>query len=306
MASKNASTDTAAKTESAGSLVTNSAAGAALPAFMQDNAGDGKEDIDNSDLIIPRVALLQGISPPVMAGLGENGHFWHTINEVDLGDELTIVPIVYRKQVTLWSPLHMGGGIIARSSDGKTWDSDFDVMVAPYKDFPKKTVRYAAKKGDSVGVPNVPGSGLIAWGSQDPENEDSGPAATVSHVIVCRALDHMDLGPFAIFLQRSAERVGKELVTKIKTDKAPIYGQVLKLTKRTATNDASQEYNKPHFAKAGWVTDEQVFLALKAEHEMFKTTSFRLNDEDAATEGGAEGGGSTSGPAAKDAKDDKY
>lgn len=304
MASKNASSTTAPEKASGTDLATNNVGGLpSLPSFMQ-GATDGKEDIDNADLIIPRVALLQGISPSVMAGLGENGHFWHTINEMDLGPELEIVPIIYRKQVTLWNPLHMGGGIIARSSDGKVWDSDFDVQVAPYKDLPKKLVRYAAKRGDSVGLPNVPGSGLTAWGSADPENEDSGPAATVSHVFICRALDHMDIGPFAIFLQRSAERVGKELVTKIKTDKAPIYGQVLKLTCRTVPNDAGQEYNKPHFAKAGWVQDEATFRALMEEHNVFKTTSFRVNDEDAMAEGGEPGAGSAG--SAADTKDEGY
>lgn len=275
---------------------------------MRDVADDGKGDIDNADLIIPRVALLQGISPAVMAGLAENGHFWHTINEVSLGDTLRIVPLIYRKQITLWNPLHMGGGIIARSSDGKTWDSDFDVMVAPYKDMPKKLVNYKAKKGDSVGIANVPGSGLIAWGSADPENEDSGPAATVSHVIIARALDFLDMGPFAVFLQRSAERTGKELVTKIKTDKAPIYGQQLVMSRRGGQNDAGQEYNKYHFAKDGWVQDEELFKMFQNEHETFQTTSFRTNDEDALREEAGTGGGDADAgsPPAGDSKDDKY
>lgn len=264
------------------------------------NADSGKDNIDTADLIIPRVALLQGISPPVMAGLGENGHFWHTINEVDLGDELRVVPLLYRKQYTLWNPLHMGGGVVARSTDGKHWDSDFDVQIAPYKDFPKKLVRYAAKKGDPVGRD----IGLGAWGSMDPENPDSGPAATLSHVILFRALDHMHLGPFVVFLQRSAEPVGRQLATKIKLDNAPICGQVYRMGRKSASNSANQEYNQYTFTKDGYVDSEALFLKLQEESQMFRTTNFRTNDEDAdADEAGA--GAAPAGGSA-DSKDDSY
>ena len=272
------------------------------------NVDSGKDAIDTADLIIPRVALMQGISPAVMAGEAENGHFFHTINEQDLGDSLELVCLLYRKQVTLWNPLHMGGGVIARASDGKTWDADFDVQIAPYKDFPKKLVNYKAKKGDHVGTANVPGSGLIAWGSADPENEDSGPAATVSHVFMFRALNYLGLGPFIIFLQRSAEPVAKQLLTKIRLDNAPIYGQVFSASKVTATNGAGQEYNQYKFTKNGYVQDEALFHQFQEEHNTFKTTSFRTNDEDAlAEEANAGGAGGTAGGAAKsDSKDDTY
>lgn len=272
----------------------------AVPSFMA-GADSGKDSYDASDLIIPRVALLQGISPPVMQGLAENGQFWHTINEVALGDGLRVTPLLHRKQWTLWRPLHAGGGVIARASDGAHWDADFDVEVAPYKEMPKKLVRYAAKKGDVVSRE----IGLGAWGSADPENSDSGPAATLSHIFLFRALDFLDLGPFIVFLQKSSERVAKQLLTKIHTDRAPIYGQVLEMGHVTESNKAGQEYNQYTFRKDGWVMDEPTFREFEREHQLYKTTSFRTNDEDAQDEGGPgdNGGGAGSGT---DDKEDKY
>lgn len=297
MASGQKSTNTLPEKGSAGLPATNSASN--VPAFMQ-GAQSGKESFDVNDLVIPRVALLQGISPPVMQGLGENAHFWHTINEIDLGPDLQVVPLLHRKQYTLWNPLHMGGGVIARASDGKTWDTDFDVQVAPYKDFPKKMVKYSGKKGDPVGRD----VGLGAWGSMDPENPDSGPAATLSHIILFRALDYLDLGPFIVFLQRSSEPVARQFLTKLQIDKAPIFGQVYTMSSRTQSNGAGQEYNQYTFAKNGYVQTEELFREFEAEHTTYKGQRFRTNDEDANEE--ASGAGEGGGSAAPDSKDDKY
>lgn len=272
-------------------------------------AAKGMGDVDTEDLIIPRVALMQGISPAVMAGQVEQAHFWHTIMEEDLGTSLKVTPILRRKRYTLWNPVHAGGGVLARATDGKHWDSDFDVQVAPYKDFPKRMVRYAAKAGDLVGREH----GLGKWGSADPENPDSGPAATVSHVFLMRALEWMDLGPFIVFLQRSSEGVARDFMTKIKFledgSGVPMYGQVYNMTSDTAQNDAGQEYNKYKFARLSgddqFVQDEALFTQLMEEHISYKGTRFRTNDEDAQGEEGT-GGSSGGSAAAPDSKDDKY
>lgn len=303
MASKQESSSSLAKKESAGSLATNESS-ASVPAFMA-GAKKGGSDFEVEDLIIPRVTLLQGISPAVMAGEGQNAHFWHTIMEQDLGESLRTVPILYRRQYTLWNPLHMGGGVIARATDGKHWDVDFDVQVAPYKEMPKKLVRYTAKKGDVVGRQ----LGLGAWGSADPDNPDSGPAATLSHVFMMRSLDNWDLGPFIVFLQRSSEGVARQLLTKIKliedgSTAAPMYGQVYRMGSNTVPNSAGQEYNQYQFKPDGFVPTEDLFKRLAEEHEVYNGTRFRTNDEDA--QGEEVGGNGGSSGAAPDNADDKY
>lgn len=302
MASKSKPSDTTSNA-GAGALaeVNDTGTAMSLPSFMQGDE-QGKDSIDSSDLIIPRVALMQGISPAVMAGLAENGEFYHTINEVGMGSKIDVVPILHRRQWTLWRPLHQGGGVIARASDGMHWDEDFDVEVAPYKDFPKKVVRYAAKKGDVVSRD----IGLGKWGSADPENADAGPAATLSHILLMCSLQHLDMGPFIVFLQKSSERAAKMLLTKIKMDtKTPIYGQVYTMSKVDAQNAASQEYNQYGFKRNGWVPSEELYRQFAEMHQMYKTTQFRTNDEDAQHEGGeAPSGGAGAG--APDTGDDSY
>lgn len=304
MASNQKSTNTPEKTVSAGlPAISDVSSSSNVPAFMQ-GAQAADTGFDVSDLIIPRVALMQGISPPVMAGEVENAHFYHTTMGQDMGTEIDIVPILYRKQYTLWNPLHMGGGVIARASDGKTWDSDFDVQVAPYKDFPKKLVRYSGEKGGAVGKD----IGLGAWGSADPENPDSGPAATVSHIFMFRSLQHFDLGPFIVFLQRSSEGVARDLMTKIRLVqdgalKVPMHGQVYRMTSKVAANNGGQEYNQYKFIANGYVPSQDMFDLLVREREEYGVTRFRTNDEDAQSE---DQGGGRQTASAPDSKDDKY
>lgn len=300
MASKSKSSDTTSNAVVEASAGVNSAV--ALPDFMRGD-DQGKDSIDSSDLIIPRVALMQGISPAVMAGQAENGEFYHTINEEGMGSVLRVVPILHRRQWTLWRPLHEGGGVIARASDGMHWDEDFDVEVAPYKDMPKKKVRYTAKAGDVVSRD----IGLGKWGSADPENPDAGPAATLSHILLFCSLEHLDMGPFVVFLQKSSERAAKMLLTKIKMDtKTPIYGQVYEMSKVNAQNNAGQEYNQYAFKRNGWVPSEELYRQFLEMHQMYKTTQFRTNDEDAQHEEGLGGGESAPGGGASDSADDSY
>lgn len=299
MVSKNESKSGSTGKELAELPATNSGA-VALPSFMQ-GAASGKDNIGMDDLIIPRVALMQGISPPVMQGIADNATFWHTINEEVLGTELGVIPILHRKQWTIWKPTWQGGGVIARSSDGKTWDADFSGEIQPYKDMPKKLVKVEGKKGDPVGRD----VGYGRWGTMDPDNEDSGPMATLSHVVMMVAPDRMDFGPFIVFLQRSSERVAREFLSKIQIDKAPIYGQQYVMGSRVVPNGAGQEYNQYTFRKNGHVQDEELFFELQRMHELYKSVSFRTNDENAQEEAGAAGEGAGEAPA-KDGGEDKY
>lgn len=270
---------------------------ASLPAFMQGDANTGKENIDQSDLIIPRVALMQAISPEVVEGKAASGNFYHTINEnVIAEDTLDVVVVHQSKRYTLWRPRHAGGGIIARATDGVHWDASFKDSFAPYKDRPKYTVEYAAEKGDVVSKD----VGLGRWGTLDPENDESAPAATLSYVLVCVALDYPELGPFVVYLQRSAEGVGKSLLTKIKIDNAPVYGQVYTMGSKVATGD-SGDYNQYTFAKNGHVSTEELYNEFKAMNAAFTESGAKTNDE--APEERGDGG---SGAAAPDSKDDKY
>lgn len=272
------------------------AGASSLPAFMQTDAQSraGKENISRDDMVIPRVALMQAVSPEAIEGKAEVGNFFHTVAEEDLGSTLDLIIVHHSKRYTLWNPRHAGGGVLARASDGKQWDADWEGEVAPYKDQPRKKVKYSIKAGDRVGRD----IGYGKWGTMDPENEDSQPAATLSHVLVCVAPDRLDMGPFVVLLQRSAEPVAKMLLSKVNIDPAPIFGQVYTAASKDQPSPAG-EFKQYTFAKNGHVQDPELYEFLKSQHEQFKATDVKF-DENAAQadldtstggDGAAEGAG---------------
>jgi len=246
----------------------------------------GKESIGMDDMVIPRLALTQALSEPVENGDVSPGHFWHNVLEEDWGEEIDdLVVLHYSKRYVLWSPRHMGGGILARASDGKNWDESFRGMsfeVQPSKDRPRHKVQWEI--GDDLRVGRD--IGLGAWGSSDPDEPDSAPAATLTHVFVCISLSRAELGPFTILLQRTAEKTGKDLLTKINLDKAPIYGQVYKLSAKT-DNSPSGDFFNYKFTKAGYVGTEEEYAACREFNDRLTKEGPKIDD---GTEDGVGGG----------------
>lgn len=262
------------------------AGAAALPAFMQQDAGTGKENISRDDMIIPRVALTQAVSPEAIDGRCEVGHFWHTVLEEDLGETLDVIVVHQSKRYTLWNPRHAGGGVLARASDGRTWDADFEGEIQPYKDDKRKKVKFTIKAGEKVGRD----IGLGKWGTLDPGNDDSPPAATLSYVLVCVAPDRPEMGPFVVLLQRSAEPVARQLLTKVNLDPAPLYGQVYTVASKDQASEQGG-FKQYTFSKNGHVQDAEVYEAAKTLHEQFKSTEVKFDENAAQTELEPEGAG---------------
>lgn len=266
---------------------------------MQADANTGKENISRDDVLIPRVALMQGISPEVNAGQAESGNFYHSVAEADLGPTLDIIIVHHSKRYTLWNPRHMGGGVLARASDGVNWDQPGEFEIAPYKEKPKYKVKLST--GQKVGKD----IGLGKWGSLDPENPDSAPAATLSHVLVCVAPELIEMGPFVIFLQRSAEPVAKGLLSKVKMDQAPIYGQVYTASSFVQPS-AGGEFNQFKFVKNGHVQSAELYEELKRQNGIFTETGVKTNDEHEQADAEVAGGVGKGGAPATDSKTDTY
>jgi hypothetical protein len=233
----------------------------------------GKENITKDDTIVPRVQLVQAVSPEVERGLADSGDFFHTLLEESLGNMVEMIVLHVSKRYILWKPRHQGGGILARASDGVNWDiPNLSFEVAPYKDFPKKLVKW--ETGTKVGKE----IGLGKWGTMDPENAESPPAATLSYNLLCVIPGRLDIGPFVFILQRSAEPVAKRLLSQVELLKnVPIFGQKWMVTGKSETRNGNT-FNVPHFAKNGLVDDAGLYHELKGLYEFFAVSGVKFDD----------------------------
>lgn len=76
--------------------------------------------MEREDLVIPRLTVLQGLSPEVQDGLGKPGSLFVTSINRELGKEVEIIPLMRNRSRIRWSPRSEGKGIKCRSTDAVT------------------------------------------------------------------------------------------------------------------------------------------------------------------------------------------
>lgn len=227
-----------------------------LPAYLQGTGNVKNQDnFDSSDIVIPRIKLLQGLSPEVeQFNEAKTGNFWHTGLDMDLGPELKFVVVDRRKKYLLQAPIQDGQGILARSDDAKTWD---------------KTGKWSVKlKGVKnpvtweIAALDVEESGMTKWGTSNPEDEDSPPAATMFYDYLVFLPDHMDLGPAVVSLARSQiKKAKKGLNDKISmhaNNGRPMQALIFVATSVDETSEG-QSYKNWSFRSGGFVQSKDDF-----------------------------------------------
>lgn len=262
--------------------VATTAVNSSLPAHLQGQAKTAKVgNLDRSDLIIPRVKLMQGVSPEVEAyDNAKIGHFWHTTASISLGNELRIIPIVIRKSYLLWAPRGDDRGILARAMDGLHWDQPGAKFTVKPKKSPHE-VTYELGK-------TVHDFGLSKFGSSIPGDPGSAPAASLTYEMLAYLPDHPELGAAIIINTRSSVKPFQGLVSRLDLSPVDHYNCVFKMGVKTEPSDDGDYKNYTYMAD-GYASEEECEIT-KGMYNQYKDAEFAAND---ATDDSAEGGGGT-------------
>lgn len=252
-----------------------------MPGFMAGRAGEGTESLGQADVEIPRIKLIQKAS----AELDEfddlrPGMFFHTVAEIPLIPEpnkddegqpwksLEIIPLYTDMRYLLWRPQEDGGGILARADDGIHWDlpnASFDVKLKNGREVTWKT------------APTVRESGLDKWGSEDPRDQESGPAATQTLNVVCYFPQFPQYSPAVLTFQRTGLKVGRKFIGKLKISEAPSYGMRFNISSKSESGP-SGDYLVLTTKGAGFVADEELFNQCQSLYEIFRDEGLRIRD----------------------------
>lgn len=262
-----------------------SAAVAQLPSFMRQDADLGKENIGKDDIEIPRLKLMQGLSPEIQEFDGlKAGFFFHPAAEFIFDAPFRAVPIFMDQRYILWRPRDSGGGILARADDGVHWSPDAGEF----------TVQLDKKDGGATVTwrlaPTVAKSGLANWGSMNPGDPNSPPAATLMYNFLLAFPDEPDLMPAVLSFQRSSIKMGRRFNTKLKTVRAPIFGTVWEFRSVEDHNNSGQAFFNVDVRSAGLVEDQGQYMAYRAMYDTFSAKGLNikdiegLQDENAATD----------------------
>jgi len=268
-----------------------------LPAYLQ---GKGKTskigNIDSTDIIIPRVKLLQAISPEIAESNlpgAKAGVFWHTVANEPLGEVLTGIPIITRKSIVLWSPRNDDRGVLARSSDGVNWDKGYENMEFEVK---PKGVPKAFKLNTG---PNVKGSFLVDYpdgpsladfGTSVPGDPQSAPMASLTYNFMWFFPDFPHHSPAIVINTRSAVKPAKLLLSNIEQN--PVDHYYRKFLIKTVDLVGDEGPYKGYAYQADGYAEEELGAKCKALYEQFREADWRANEEedDTASSGTAVGG----------------
>lgn len=263
-----------------------------VPDFMRQDIDAGKENIHQDDLEIPRLKLIQGVSPELTEYDGlRAGYFFHPAAEHIFEEPFRAVPIFMDRRYILWNPLEAGGGILARADDGVNWsprDGEFNVKLDK------------AQGGANVKwklSPTVAGSGLANWGTMNPADPNSPPAATLMYNFLLAFVDYPDLMPAVLSFQRSSVKSGRRYLTKLRTQRTPLYGTVWEFS-AAHEQKSGRDYYTIGVKGAGLVEDEGLYLQYKNLHSQFSGKGLNIKDieglqgeDNSPNENDAEAGG---------------
>jgi hypothetical protein len=254
-----------------------------VPAFLQGTDGyTGAEGIDKTDITIPQIKLGQAMSSEVKEGsVNEGDLFLNVTGEVlaEAGAPLRFIPIAGTKEYLLWRDRnHEGGGIMARAKKSKQLTADGDPLYIwdkPGETFKNKVKGVVDVEWTTEADGLVPETGLDAWGSEIPGEDDSGKAATAHHNYVVCLPDNGNLIA-AFSLSRTQVKAANDFNAMLNMATLPIYARLFTVTTFEQTKGGDKWANlkmKP----AGVSQDEPLYLKLKALHEQYVGGKFNVD-----------------------------
>lgn len=89
-----------------------------MPAYLKNVQDDtrGNENVTKDDLIIPRLSIIQALSPeikkkdPAYIEGAEQGQLFNTVTREVYGESVTVVPVYFEKVYLVWKDRQQGGG----------------------------------------------------------------------------------------------------------------------------------------------------------------------------------------------------
>lgn len=238
----------------------------AIPDFMKESQpGQGTEGLSQNAMSPPRLKLLQALSPELEEDdTLRPGQFLNSISGISYGEKVMMIPCFLNEAYFLFTPRVPGatGGLLARAIDGVHWSPPngvFEVIVD------KKGNKATWKTAETVAK-----SGLAEWGTSDPSDKNSSPAAV--HALNCVTLlpEHMEDGPMVLSFVRSALKVGKKFAGNLRMSRVPSFGRVFELSS-LKVEGPSGPYYEPRVKPAGFVGDVNVYAQAEEVYKLAKS-----------------------------------
>lgn len=203
------------------------------PDYMNDDAVRGQENVGIEDISIPRLDIVQSLSPqrrkndPAYIEGAEEGLLFNSVTNTLYGDKVHFVPVYFRKEWLIWKNQDAGGGfngaypseatakdeMVSQGFEGQTFTKDGN-------EFPTYEIIDTAQH-----------FGLIV--------HDNGSTEEV-----------------VISMSKSKMKISRQLNTMVKMSGGDRFSRVYEIGAAVATNAANQEYYNFTLKQLGFVPEE--------------------------------------------------
>lgn len=84
-----------------------------MPAWMNQGAGRGSEEVKSSDMVLPRLEIVQALSPIKETNPdAREGMLFNSVTQEILGEMAYFVPVYYKMEYLVWRDQDKGGGFL--------------------------------------------------------------------------------------------------------------------------------------------------------------------------------------------------
>ena len=216
-----------------------------IPDFMK-QGNRGAENVGTDDMIIPRIELIQALSPvrkksdPAYIEGAEEGMLYNNVTRTLYGTEVTVVPVYYTKQFLVWKDRKAGGG----GSNG------FRGAFAS-KELADRAIAELAEEALEV-------------------------SDTAQHFVLVR--NGEDWQEAVISMAKSKVKVSKRWNSLMRLSNTDSFSRAYKLSATTETNARNESYFNFNVAALGFVNKELYERAEKL-YETIRTGAVKVSND---------------------------
>lgn len=228
-----------------------------IPEFLRNQIGNaaGMEEVEQNDLLLPRLGLCQSLSPQRRKSDAayipelKEGDLFNTVTKEIYGEQLEVIALFFFKNRIKYNPIDQGGGIDCISVNGVDGG-----RISP--------------DGCSVCKFSVWGNG-----SKDEDKNNDHPDCTLYHNFMA-FIPHTG-SPIAISYKSTGLKISKEMLAGVRITRLPMYAKkyVITVTEMKANNNVWYEKK---LIPNGFV-DPDTFKAMEAQFESLKQMNIQVD-----------------------------
>ena len=209
----------------------------------------GIKKLDREDQMIPRIKVMQGLSPEVQEGIAKYGDLVNSLTKENYGKEVVIVPIDWSTSRIYWKERKEGGGIVCRAFDGKKGSTFGDCSNCEHKNW----------KADESGE-NIPSA-----------------CTKIFNILGAIAKPEKQPELIAVSFLKTSFKFGKEWINVMNYKNVDLFNFSYKLYTDSVSNDMGT-YNVLRYKDLNSATPEALYKMCAGLYERFTTNAPIVDD----------------------------